>query len=91
MAEARAWTFWKPDSATDWLYDPEKVVHLLYAFHFSLWESWYFILGTYMELNYLLITVHLTCAYKKHVETKVFSADCKIFNVLNFRWVSFQD
>lgn len=76
MVETKAWTFWKPDSATDWLYDPEKIVHLLYAFHISIWESWYFILGIHMELSYLLIIVHLTCAYKKHFETEVLSADC---------------
>lgn len=75
MVETRAWTFWKPDSALTWLYDREKIIHLLCAFQFSIWESWHFILGTYMELSYLLIVVHLRCAFRKHFETEVLSAD----------------
>lgn len=55
MVETRPWILWRPNSATDWLYDPKKVANLLYCFHFSIWESWYFILGTYMKLSYLLI------------------------------------
>lgn len=32
-------------TATGWLCDSENVAHLLYAFHFPIWESWCFILG----------------------------------------------